>query len=110
MQRKIMLEEKDIPSHYYNILADLPNPLEPDLHPGTKTARRPAGSCAAFSYGIDQAGSRDGTLIPIPDPVRDAYSLYRPTPMYRAYELERALDTPAHIYYKYERSKSGRQP
>ncbi len=102
MQRKIMLEEKDIPSHYYNILADLPNPLEPDLHPGTKQPVGPQDLAPLFPMELIKQEVGTERYIPIPDPVRDAYSLYRPTPLYRAYELERALDTPAHIYYKYE--------
>jgi tryptophan synthase beta chain len=102
MQRKIMLEEKDIPSHYYNILADLPNPLEPDLHPGTKQPVGPQDLAPLFPMELIKQEVGTERFVPIPDPVRDAYSLYRPTPLYRAYELERALDTPAHIYYKYE--------
>ena len=102
MQRKIMLEEKDIPSHYYNILADLPNPLEPDLHPGTKQPVGPQDLAPLFPMELIKQEVGTERFVPIPDSVRDAYSLYRPTPLYRAYELERALDTPAHIYYKYE--------
>ncbi len=102
MQRKIMLEEKDIPSQYYNILADLPNPLEPDLHPGTKQPVGPQDLAPLFPMELIKQEVGTQQYIPIPDPVRDAYSLYRPTPLYRAYELERALDTPAHIYYKNE--------
>jgi len=97
-----MLEEKDIPSHYYNILADLPNPLEPDLHPGTKQPVGPQDLAPLFPMELIKQEVGTERFVPIPDPVRDAYSLYRPTPLYRAYELERALDTPAHIYYKYE--------
>lgn len=97
-----MLEEKDIPSHYYNILADLPNPLEPDLHPGTKQPVGPQDLAPLFPMELIKQEVGTERFVPIPDSVRDAYSLYRPTPLYRAYELERALDTPAHIYYKYE--------
>jgi tryptophan synthase beta chain len=102
MQRKIMLEEKDIPTHYYNIQADLPNPLEPDLHPGTKQPVGPQDLSPIFPMELIKQEVGMERYIPIPDPVRDAYTMYRPTPLIRAYELERALGTPAHIYYKYE--------
>jgi tryptophan synthase beta chain len=101
-QRKIMLQENDIPTHYYNIQADLPNPLEPDLHPGTKQPVGPQDLSPLFAMELIKQEVGTERYIPIPDPVRDAYAMYRPTPLIRAYELERALDTPAHIYYKYE--------
>jgi len=102
MQRKITLEERDIPTHYYNILADLPTPLDPPLHPATKQPITPQDLSAIFPMELIKQEVSSERLIEIPDQVRDAYTKYRPTPLYRAYELEKAIDTPAHIYYKYE--------
>jgi tryptophan synthase beta chain len=102
MQRKITLEERDIPTHYYNILADLPTPLDPPLHPATKQPVTPQDLSAIFPMELIKQEMSSERLIEIPDEVRDAYTKFRPTPLYRAYELEKAIDTPAHIYYKYE--------
>jgi tryptophan synthase beta chain len=102
MQRKFLLEESEIPTAYYNIMADLPNPMEPDLHPGTKQPVGPQDLAPIFPMELIKQEVGTERYIPIPDEVRDAYAMYRPTPVHRAYELERALDTPAHIYYKYE--------
>ena len=95
-----VLSEKEIPTHWYNILPDLPEPLPPELHPGTKepTILPPPLFPAAIN---DQEFSPE-RWIEIPDEVRDAYRLWRPTTLHRAYRLEKALDTPARIYYKYE--------
>jgi len=102
MQRKITLEERDIPTHYYNILADLPTPLDPPLHPATKQPVTPQDLATIFPMELIKQEMSSERLIEIPDEVRDAYTKFRPTPLYRAYELEKAIDTPAHIYYKYE--------
>jgi tryptophan synthase beta chain len=99
---KFILDEEQIPRAWYNIAADLPVSPEPVLHPGTGQPIGPADLAPLFPMGlIAQIVSTDRE-IEIPEPVRDAYRLYRPSPLYRAHRLEQALDTPAHIYYKYE--------
>src|ERR671938_1154990 len=99
---KILLDESDIPTHWYNVVADLPNPPAPVLHPGTGQPVGPADLAPLFPMAlIGQEVSQDKT-VEIPDEVRDVYRLWRPTPLFRARRLERAIDTPAHIYYKYE--------
>ena len=99
---KYLLDEKDIPTHWYNIMADLPEPLAPPLHPGTGQPIGPADLAPLFPMElIKQEVSAEREIV-IPDEVRDIYKQWRPTPMFRARRLERALDTPAKIYYKYE--------
>jgi len=99
---KILLDEKDIPTSWYNLAADLPWELPPVLHPGTGQPIGPADLAPLFPMGlILQEVSRE-RFIPIPEEVLQIYRLWRPSPMYRALRLEQALDTPAHIYYKYE--------
>src|SRR5437879_1450672 len=99
---KIVLDESEIPTHWYNLVADLTNPPVPVLHTGTGQPIGPADLAPLFPMAlIGQEVSQDKT-IEIPDEVRDIYRLWRPTPLFRARRLERALDTPAHIYYKYE--------
>jgi tryptophan synthase beta chain len=99
---KFVLEDRQIPEKWYNIQADLPTPLPPPLHPGTKQPLGPQDLAPLFPMElIKQEVSRE-RWIPIPEPVRDVYRLWRPTPLYRARRLEQALDTPARIYYKYE--------
>jgi tryptophan synthase beta chain len=101
-QTKFVLDESRIPRAWYNIAADLPVPLSPPLHPATRQPLGPDDLAPLFPMAlIAQEVSAERT-IEIPEPVRDAYRLYRPSPLYRAHRLERALDTPAHIYYKYE--------
>ncbi|MGH3074448.1 MAG: TrpB-like pyridoxal phosphate-dependent enzyme [Gaiellales bacterium] len=101
-QTKFALDEERIPTAWYNIAADLPEPAPPVLHPGTGQPIGPADLAPLFPMAlIGQVVSQDRE-IEIPEPVRDAYRLYRPSPLYRARRLEQALDTPAHIYYKYE--------
>ncbi len=103
-QRTFKLDEKDLPTHWYNIQADLPTPLPPPIHPGTGQPIGPADLAPLFPMAlIAQEVSRD-RWIPIPEPVRDAYRVWRPTPLVRALGLEKALGTPAHIYYKWEGS------
>ncbi len=99
---KYVLPEDRIPKSWYNIAADLPVPPAPVLHPGTGQPIGPADLAPLFPMaliGQEVSAERD---IEIPEPVRDAYRLYRPSPLFRAHRLERVLDTPAHIYYKYE--------
>ena len=99
---KYLLDEKDIPTHWYNIMADLPEPLAPPLHPGTGQPIGPEDLTPLFPMElIKQEVSAEREIV-IPDEVRDIYKQWRPTPMFRARRLERALDTPAKIYYKYE--------
>ena len=102
MPRKFMLDEKEIPTHYYNILADLPTPMDPPLHPGTKQPVGPQDLASIFPMELIKQEVTTERLIEIPDAVRNAYATYRPTPLIRALDLEKALDTPAQIYYKYE--------
>jgi tryptophan synthase beta chain len=99
---KFILDEDRIPRAWYNIAADLPFPMAPPLHPGTGQPIGPADLAPLFPMALilqEVSGDRE---IEIPDPVREAYQLYRPSPLIRAHRLEAALDTPAHIYYKYE--------
>jgi tryptophan synthase beta chain len=99
---KIVLSEREIPTHWYNIAADLPEPLAPPLHPGTGNPIGPDDLAPLFPMAlIGQEMSAERT-IEIPDEVRDIYRQWRPTPLFRARRLEAALDTPAKIYYKYE--------
>jgi len=91
-----------LPENFYNIKADLPSLPKPPLHPGTKQPLRPEDLEPIFSKGfIAQDGGREAQ-IPIPAAIREAYRLYRPTPLVYASGLKKALDTPAHIFYKYE--------
>ncbi len=99
---KFLLEEKDLPTRWYNIQADLKTPPPPVLHPGTGQPIGPQDLAPLFPMElIKQEVSRE-RWIEIPDAVRDVLRLWRPSPLYRARRLERALDTPARIYYKYE--------
>ncbi len=101
-QVKFLLGERDIPTHWVNLMADLPGDAPPPLHPGTKEPAGPDDLAPLFPMGlIGQEVSAEAN-IEIPEPVREAYKLWRPTPLYRARRLEQTLDTPAHIYYKYE--------
>nr|MBA2702101.1 TrpB-like pyridoxal phosphate-dependent enzyme [Chloroflexota bacterium] len=99
---KFILDESRIPRAWYNIAADLPVPASPPLHPGTHQPIGPDDLAPLFPMALIGQEVSTEREIEIPEPVRDAYRLYRPSPLYRAHRLERALDTPAHIYYKYE--------
>ncbi|RIK34324.1 MAG: TrpB-like pyridoxal phosphate-dependent enzyme [Chloroflexi bacterium] len=99
---KILLSEKDMPKAWYNINADMPVPPQPVLHPGTMEPVTPDFLAVLFPMNLILQEVSTERWIEIPEPVRDIYRLWRPTPMYRARRLEKALDTPAHIYYKYE--------
>jgi tryptophan synthase beta chain len=99
---KFILDEDHIPRSWYNIAADLPVAPSPYLHPGTLEPLGPDDLAPLFPMAlIGQEVSTDRE-VEIPEQVREAYTLYRPSPLYRAHRLEAALDTPAHIYYKYE--------
>ena len=101
-QIKFLLDENDIPKSWYNIAADLPDPPAPVLHPGTGQPIGPDDLAPLFTMAaIMQEVSTERT-IDIPEPVRNIYRQWRPSPLYRARRLEQALDTPARIYYKYE--------
>src|SRR6186997_738756 len=101
-QTKFVLDESRIPRSWYNIAADLPEPPPPVLHPGTGQPIGPGDLAPLFPMELSKQVVSTEREIEIPDEVRDAYALYRPSPLYRAHRLEKALDTPAHIYYKYE--------
>ncbi|MGC8634537.1 MAG: TrpB-like pyridoxal phosphate-dependent enzyme [Candidatus Limnocylindrales bacterium] len=101
-QTKFLLDESRIPRAWYNIVPDLPVPPAPVLHPVTGQPVGPDDLAPIFPMGLIAQEVSAEPEIEIPGPVRDAYRLYRPAPLYRAHRLERALDTPAHIYYKYE--------
>ncbi|MDD8018767.1 MAG: TrpB-like pyridoxal phosphate-dependent enzyme [Bacteroidota bacterium] len=101
-QFKFILEEKRIPKAWYNINADLPMPPAPVLHPGTMQPVTPDFLSVLFPMSLIMQEVSTERWIEIPEPVREIYKLWRPTPMYRAVRLEKALGTPAHIYYKYE--------
>ncbi len=102
MSRKIFLDESDIPSHWYNIVADMPNKPQPPLNPKTGQPAGPDDLSPIFPMGLIQQEVSADRYIEIPDQVRDIYKIWRPSPMYRATGLEKLLDTPAKIYYKYE--------
>ncbi len=99
---KFLLDEDKLPKAWYNINADLPVPPQPVLHPGTMQPVTPDFLSVLFPMNLIMQEVSPERWIEIPEPVRDIYKLWRPTPMYRALRLEQALNTPAHIYYKYE--------
>jgi len=101
-QHKFLLDESRLPKAWYNINADMPVPAAPVLHPGTKEPVTPDFLAVLFPMALIMQQVSPERWIEIPEPVRDVYRLWRPTPLHRAVRLERALDTPAHIYYKYE--------
>ncbi len=101
-QTKFTLSENDIPKAWYNIQADLPFDLPPVLHPGTKQPVGPDDLAPLFPMELIKQEVSKERWIEIPDPVREVYKLWRPTPLYRARRLEQALQTPAKIFYKYE--------
>lgn len=101
-QVKYTLDESQIPEAWYNIAADAPSVAQPVLHPATKQPVGPEDLAPLFPMDIIMQEMSAERYIPIPEEVRDAYRLYRPTPLYRARRLEKHLQTPAHIYYKYE--------
>ena len=101
-QHKFILDESKLPKAWYNINADMPVPPQPVLHPGTMQPVTPDFLAVLFPMNIIMQEVSTERWVEIPEPVRDVYRLWRPTPMYRAHRLEKALDTPAHIYYKYE--------
>lgn len=99
---KYLLDESDIPKFWYNIAADLPSPPPAVLHPGTLQPIGPDDLAPLFPMSLIMQEVSSEREIEIPQPVRDIYRQWRPSPLYRARRLEKALDTPAKIYYKYE--------
>src|SRR6266581_6281984 len=102
LHTKYLLSEDEIPRVWYNIAPDLPRPPEAVLHPGTKQPVTPDDFAPLFPMALIMQEVSAEPYIEIPDPVRQIYTLWRPSPLYRARRLEKALDTPARIYYKYE--------
>jgi tryptophan synthase beta chain len=101
-QSKVVLDESQMPTHWYNIVADLPTPPAPHLHPGTRQPLVPADLEPLFPPGLIEQEASTQRWIEIPAEVHDIYRLWRPSPFYRARRLEAALGTTAKIYYKYE--------
>ncbi len=99
---KFILDEKDMPTAWYNILPDLPEPLPAVLHPGTGKPITPDDLAPLFPMGLIMQEFSPENYIEIPEEVREIYKLWRPTPLHRAHRLEKALDTPAKIFYKNE--------
>ena len=100
MDTKVILTEKEMPTSWYNIQADLPEPMPPLRHPGTKEPTRLPPPLFADELNTQEFSTE--RYIDIPEEVQDIYKLWRPTMLFRAHRLEKDLDTPAHIYYKYE--------
>lgn len=99
---KFMLPESELPERWYNIQADLPKQAPPVLHPGTHQPIGPADLAPLFPMELIKQEVSTERYIAIPEEIREVYRLWRPTPLIRARRLEKALDTPAHIYFKYE--------
>ena len=99
---KFVLDENEIPKSWYNIVSDLPEPPAPVIHPGTGQPVGPDDLAPLFTMAAIMQEVSAERQIDIPEPVRDIYRQWRPSPLHRAYRLEAALDTPARIYYKYE--------
>jgi tryptophan synthase beta chain len=99
---KFLLQEREIPEHWVNLLPELPGEPLPPLNPQTLAPAGPSDLTPIFPMGLIEQEVSPEPLVPIPEQVRDAYRLWRPTPLFRARRLERELNTPAHIYYKYE--------
>jgi tryptophan synthase beta chain len=101
-QVKYVLQESELPQQWYNVIPDLPSPPPPPLHPGTHEPVGPDDLAPLFPMALIAQEVSPERFIDIPEPVRDIYRLWRPTPLFRARRLEKALGTPARIYYKYE--------
>jgi tryptophan synthase beta chain len=99
---KILLDESELPTQWYNILADLPVPPPPVLHPGTLAPVGPEDLAPLFPMDLILQEVTTDRYVDIPGEVLDVYRLWRPSPLFRAHRLEKALGTPARIYYKYE--------
>ena len=99
---RFILPESEIPEAWYNLNADMPVPMLPPLHPETREPVTPEFMSVLSPMALLGQDVSPDDAIEIPEPVRDIYKLWRPTPLHRAVRLEQALETPAHIYYKYE--------
>ncbi|GAB1511163.1 TrpB-like pyridoxal phosphate-dependent enzyme [Actinophytocola sp. KF-1] len=99
---KFILDESDMPTAWYNIVPDLPSPPPPPLHPGTGEPVGPEDLAPLFPQALIEQEVSTERYIPIPEGVQEVYRLWRPSPLFRAHRLEKALGTPARIYYKYE--------
>ena len=99
-ETKYLLPESEMPRQWYNILADLPNPPSPPLHPGTMEPIGPEDLAPLFPMDLIMQEVSTDRYIDIPEPVLDAYRLWRPSPLFRARRLEAAIGGPARIYYK----------
>lgn len=99
---KIILPEEKIPKYWYNVQADMPNPMAPPLNPQTKKPLQPSDLEPIFPKALIAQEVSQERYIEIPKEVREIYKQWRPSPLFRAYRLEKALDTPCRIYYKYE--------
>src|SRR5918911_777861 len=99
---KILLDESEMPTQWYNIVPDLPSAPPPPLHPGTLQPVGPDDLAPLFPMDLIAQEVTPERRVDIPGEVLDVYALWRPSPLYRAHRLEKALGTPAHIYYKYE--------
>ena len=102
MKTRFDLDQHDLPKQWYNVLADLDRPLKPPLHPGTQEPIGPEALATLFPMACIEQEVATDRFIDIPEPVLDVYRRWRPTPLHRAIHLERALETPARIFYKYE--------
>ena len=100
--KKVFLPESELPRQWYNILADMPTPMEPPLHPGTGQPVGPDDLAPIFPMNLIEQEVSPERYIDIPEEVLEKYLLWRPTPLYRAYNLEKYLETPARIYFKNE--------
>ncbi|MBT3176813.1 MAG: TrpB-like pyridoxal phosphate-dependent enzyme [Desulfobacula sp.] len=100
--KKYVLTEQEMPRQWYNIMADLPNGMEPPLHPGTGQPCGPEDLAPIFPMNLIEQEVSTQRWIDIPEEILDKYAIWRPSPLYRAYNLEKALDTPAKIYFKNE--------
>lgn len=101
-QTKYVLDEADLPTQWYNVIPDLPEPPPPPLHPGTREPVGPADLAPLFPQALIAQEVTTDRYVDIPAEVREVYRLWRPSPLFRARRLEKALGTPARIYYKYE--------
>jgi len=102
MQHKYILSESDMPTQWYNIIPDLPEPPPPALHPGTLEPAGPDDFAPLFPMDLIMQEVTQESYVDIPEEVLDIYKIWRPSPLFRAHRLEQLLDTPAKIFYKYE--------
>ena len=100
--KKFILSEDEMPRQWYNIVADMKNKPLPLIHPKTKKEVKPEDLAPLFSEGVIEQEFSTERFVEIPDKVLEIYNIWRSTPLVRAYGLEKALDTPAKIYFKNE--------